>query len=105
MKTPEEVLLEAADYLENRGWTRGVYADENGCLCLAGALNLATIGRAAPYPYSSITDQQWALARQVTDLIEERCGIESGPALAEWNDAPDRTRSEVVSMLRRAAGR
>ncbi len=33
-----EILLEASDILEKKGWCRGTYEDDKGCFCMLGAL-------------------------------------------------------------------
>lgn len=83
---PSEVLSRAADLIEKPGaWTQRRYGSPGRPMCAVGALRAASHDGpyTAPYNY---------LARYVDSA-----------AVSIWNDAPERTQSEVVSVLRAAS--
>jgi hypothetical protein len=99
-----EVLLAAADLLERGTWTQGCYArdaagvavyyneDSARSFCLLGAMRLVAEG----HPHY----------RSARVVLEDHLGVKadgSGPCLGDWNDAPGRTKAEVVAKLREAA--
>ena len=77
-----EILLRAAEILERDGWTQGAYEHDGKC-CMVGALILA--------------GQGWSVAR---NAVRDNIGMEP----IYWNDAKDRTASEVIAKLREVAG-
>lgn len=92
-----EVLLAAADLIEPEGaWTQGELAhdgdgreadplgEEATCWCVSGAIMRAQGDRFLA------TEKFWPLERLI--------GL-----FPLWNDAPERTQSEVVAKLREAA--
>lgn len=96
--TVSEVLEKAADLLEPEGaWTQkqlakaadGKTCDPRSlaavCWCMAGAIQRSTPLDANYEPYLS------AVGATIRNIIPY------------WNDAPDRTQTEVVSALRQAA--
>lgn len=100
--TPSEILLKAADLIEQKGWTQGAYARsgefevsslhrEATCYCTIGAIICAT-GEAR------------MLGRGVVDGTKARLFAMIGDHdIVSWNDTPGRTKEEVVEALRRAA--
>ena len=100
-RTPSAVLLAAADLIERTGWTQGSpAADEQGypvrshsaaaCrFCVAEAIRRACPG----YPNDN-------LDIAAMNLLERHLSTLDIPA---WNDAPGRTKEEVVAALREAA--
>lgn len=96
-----DVLLRAADLLEEFGWCQGKLGGKaDGEMCLMGALMEA--GNDLGTAYTIDRTQPRLVAVGVP------CGPGSGgetgiAAQAEWNDAPERTKTEVVGKLREAA--
>lgn len=117
MKTVKDVLLEAAEILETRGWCQGNYIDpKTGSCCTVGALMLAAGGQ----------DKRFDGGRGVTFD-----GVEGGPmkrqlcydaekvlietvlerdhswftGVLNWNDWSARTVQQVTAALRTAAER
>jgi hypothetical protein len=80
-----QVLSEAAAILEIHGWIRGYLENGNG-YCLIGALRVT---------HASDLDKHEAAVR-----FAMRLNIRS---LAGWNDAPKRTKGEVIAALRTVA--
>jgi hypothetical protein len=48
----KEILLKAADYMEEHGKAQGMYVDEDGQVCAVGAITVAVAGIAS---YSRVT--------------------------------------------------
>lgn len=103
-------LLKAADILEQQGWCQREARDADGRHCLMGAL-AAALGPKAhnhtqdddinfcilSFTWDSEQSNAWRCARV---LLKDEIRADS---LATWNDAKDRTKEEVIDMLRRAA--
>lgn len=101
--TAKDVLIEAINLLETKGWTQHEFArDANGvdvgslsksaaCFCTIGAINAA----------------QHSLTRKVNPSLREdakravRDVIQGG--IAMWNDTKGRTKDEVIEVLKQAA--
>jgi len=86
-----DVLNGAADLIERDGWTKGRYADEFG-YCIAGAIDVA-----AGCFDEQLTQEALQARRAVADVVARNP--------RKWNDAPGRTKAEVVAALRAAATR
>ena len=92
--TPAEIMDGAADLIERTGWTQAVDArDANGgevdidspravCFCMGAALFSASKGPLPP----------------------ESCRLFEQP-VHTWNDAPGRTKAEVLAALRDGAAK
>lgn len=91
MSTPQlptsEVLNKAADLIEERGWTKGWNRHDG--LCLVDAVAEASRGGG------------FFAALSALDRYFDRRPID--PPIYHWNDAPERTASEVIEVLRAAA--
>lgn len=109
--TEADVLRRAADLLEEFGWAQGYYAfSETGAYAAptcSAAVRFCAVG--------AMTRAAWDLTRDEYDFDPDvalglagyrsfdakgrvtSCGV---PA---WNDAPGRTREEVIARLREAA--
>lgn len=79
-----KTLLDAADYIEEHGWCQEfMWAD--GRVCALGAILIAKgTGLSGP------RDRLMAF-------------LKNPESITKWNDAPGRTKDEVVSALREAA--
>lgn len=102
-KTPADVLLAAAELLEKPGaWTQNTFG-LGDCYCVRSAISAA-----AGQPYRSAGDgpAELALAKTLPGFDTTRDGDlfgHSGSVIVRWNDATERTQSEVVAKLREAA--
>jgi hypothetical protein len=122
--TSAEILLKAADVIERNGHHKGDFAnldeiwkaeEEEGIklsrtdcpVCTRGAINIVVAGDPDDCgSYGSFTD---SAAQSLADHL----GLESTVdvpsehhvigAIAEWNDAPERTAEQVVTALRECA--
>lgn len=95
-----EILNKAADIVEQRGHSKGVYSDSTGRVCAVGAINAAILGTTKiehlPIWYSGLDTHA---GRVLHSLV---CADEYW-SITDWNDAPERTKEEVVAALRQAA--
>ena len=97
MTAVADVLNGAAGLIERDGWCQRQYRDENGCRCLAGAID-AVAGEDPEFHWESTEDAVTVRARHaVADVV--------GKNWSSWNDEPGRTKAEVVAVLRAAAER
>lgn len=104
-----EVLEQAADVIRERGWTQG--ENENtrtGQVCLAGAINIVTIGKATYEPSFKLTPgpehADLSHSRRALDAVGVALGPPGWPNdPVEWQDAEGRTVDEVLDALERAA--
>ncbi len=87
----QQVLLEAALYLNTHGWTRGTFKNQLGQVCIMGAF-------ACIVP--DMPDRQAAI---FTALCEFERYV--GQSTASWNDQPHRTKEEVIAALEGAANK
>lgn len=88
------------ELLQSFGWTQGYYArDAEGrkttirdpataCVCLLGAVQKCY----RPNPYR--TDEYWAVLDRIADEL-------GGLRAARWNDAPGRTKEEVIALCKK----
>ena len=94
MERAAAILNRAAELIEKDGWIQGNWR-EHGARCAGQA-----IYDALPYRMDfSASDSAWvAMRRQI--------GKQRGDTMfeiAHWNDAPGRTKDEVIATLKRAA--
>jgi hypothetical protein len=79
------VLDRAADHLTRRGWCQGEWFDPHDRACIGGAVHTY-----APSPVVESLAMSM-VSRAVGDLPDR------------WQDAPGRTKAEVLDALQRAA--
>ncbi len=93
-RTASDVLLAAARYIEEHGWSQGWYA-RDGNVCVYGAINAVLTGTPNPLrPYPTV------LWFEIKARLVRVIGTEDG---WRWNDDPDRTEAEVIAALRAAS--
>lgn len=90
-----QVLLDAADVIRKQGWIQGSYHC-GSYVCMMGAVCYAISKIAVPYklPANKI---------QIFIKAERRLGIFLNEMPANWNDAPGRTKEQVIAALEGAA--
>jgi hypothetical protein len=79
------VLDRAADYITRRGWCRSEWFDLHDRACIGGAVHT------------------YASSPQVESLALSMVEREVGDRPDRWQDAPGRTKAEVIDALQRAA--
>ena len=77
-------LLSAAAYIEEHGWCQGVLRKDTGAVCVVGA-------------FLDINCNYEVFSRSSAAI-----GVPPG-VISRWNDAPSRTKNEVINSLRKAA--
>jgi len=85
-----KALLDAADLIEQRGHAKKTLEDIDGSLCMGGAISMA------------ITGKSFGLH---PDMMEAYCALHDfcGGSFVTYNNAPERTASEVIATLRACA--
>lgn len=92
---PNEILCQAAKIIEDFGWTRGVYGNNDGAVCAVGALRAAITGNFSLGLYSQ------KLAERINaayDTLQTRIG--GSISIVAWNDQRVRTKEEVLAVLK-----
>lgn len=85
------VLILAADYMDQHGLCQGAYM-AMGMVCAFGAMQMV-----APSSWTACNFDAPA------KLLRDHLGLADNKAIVAWNDAPGRTKDEVVVALREAA--
>lgn len=100
----KDILIEAANLLETKGWTQGAFArDANGisisddeesavCFCTIGALNRVSCENVV---CGHNTEGHKAYEHLRNSIGRHR--------VTKWNDYDDRTKEDVINTLRTAA--
>lgn len=96
--TATDLLDDAADLLEQRGWYQDGAQGPNGELCALSAISVAT--NRACVDENTLVHAMRAATQARAAL---RANIEP-PHISVWNDHPDRTAAEVIQTLRDIAG-
>ncbi len=81
-----ECYLKAIEIIEQRGWCQGRLTNPKGEVCITGAIQIAT--------YQSLELQGHTL-----NLLHKNLGT----IISKWNDAPERTKGEVIAKLKEVA--
>lgn len=92
--TPEEICLKAAEIIERNGWNQGSFVSDDGSVCIAGAARMASWGSV----YTK-NDRNLAAYFEARRLIRE---VIQEPDVVEWNDAPQRSKEDVILALKQA---
>jgi hypothetical protein len=119
--TPAEVLRAAALYIERHGWTRWLYFDHAATdspfppACMLGGIHAAVLGATGGHTTDSVSyhHPDAALIRatqrhlaayldpEFVFNIERAC--RATDVIGDWNDAAERTATDVITALRDAA--
>lgn len=97
MRLPEVVLKDAAAYIEQHGWIQGRAMNRNGEVCMVGAVGAVVGCEVFAFGWwANGRDQEQEMTAAI-ELLNQRLGTD---AVAEFNDAPGRTKDEVLRALR-----
>jgi hypothetical protein len=92
--SPKEIIVKTKQAILDRGWVKGDQSPEGVCL-----LRAIEIGAGCSYrSFPNSPDAQMAYMSVV-----QATGARKG-AISCWNDAPGRTRDEVLAVLDAAMG-
>lgn len=101
-----EILDKAADYIDTHGWNQGDYENEDGGVCLAGAVWKVMLPNSRPFKYHSYDEYHSDTAVNVLRKVDQhitKVNRAEWPSVPEFNDAPERTQGEVTDLLRTVA--
>ena len=84
------VLSGAADLLTTEGWCQGEYKNQDGELCLIGAIK-------------AFTPDSYARRSAAYDYVRKAIKHPDNQFLSDWNDEPRRSAGEVIAVLRKAS--
>jgi len=90
-----QMLWDAANLIEERGHAKGALVRVDGSMCALGALNCAATGDPLDHQQRHDVSGFMVAFSSLTKRV--------GGDIVEWNNAPERTKEEVVSELRSAA--
>jgi hypothetical protein len=96
MLSPKDALLEGARLIEVHGHYKGDYGRPDIGFCASGAVWWAIAGR--PRRNVEGVGEENLRYVEVIRLLHDRVG-----AVGPWNDKPERTKEEVVGLLRQVA--
>jgi hypothetical protein len=104
------LLSRAADLMEQFGLAKFVRKDSNGSMCYLGALEEANGGMFSADVYNPLVVEASKRIQKALDLTPAGYRGYHGPetvypvvAVVDWNNAPERTKEEVVEAMRQAA--
>lgn len=80
------ICLKAANIIEQKGWCQKQAIKADGSVCISKALVDAS------YPNGNYNEAR--------DLVIDKLGIRDVMPLTMWNDKPERTKEEVIAVLR-----
>lgn len=87
-------LLDAARYVESRGWCQHAMQSRDGRVCIFGALRAVC----------TYDDQvQAEIVRRLRKAVGFKRRDQHDGAIAKWNDTKGRTKEQVIGALKRAA--
>jgi hypothetical protein len=101
MPEPREILMKAADVIDQRGWFQGLSEDPNGtAVCAMGALCVAV---ALPPDANcwGFGDDDLCAANAAADRFEN--WVEGDLSITEWNDTVAESAEQVTTALRGCA--
>jgi hypothetical protein len=99
-----DVLMKGADLLEKHGHTKHVRVGPDGTMCFLGALNAAQGETSMMGPDTPLTKLASEATAKVLGLEHRHDGVEDyRHAVANWNNAPERTGRQVINAMRKAA--
>lgn len=101
MKSPEQILAEAAHIMEMMGKAKGVFIDMNGAVCLVGAMRQSAFGSAQTTTGNGENCETYWQAREAVDKwLEAEEIYEDAISFSDRNGA-----KRVIAALRDMAKR
>ena len=97
MQLAKDILNKAADLIEEKGHCKERFKDDDGKMCMMGAVTEAFISQ----PFS--WNQEDELASTLWEAVYDEIGHDN--LVSTWNDDPERQPYEVINALRFAAKR
>jgi hypothetical protein len=98
----KRILLRAHEIIEERGWCQLALLEDDGSVCLEGAVMLASGVALLENPACHITprggEAEMASAMNAIRMLRQR--LTSAGDVADWNDEHGRTKDEVLKLIR-----
>lgn len=88
--------------LKEKGWTRGAFVNNDGEVCLVGALRMAIFGTA--HPWMRETEENLAAWRRLDNAYSVVYDV-TVTRPEKFNDMPGQKRRRVIRALREAEAR
>lgn len=108
--TPSAKLYrDAVEVVRTRGHAKGTLKDNNGCVCLLGALNAAAFGGPTLWDGGDLTEcwepVAYDLLKHLPETLTPAVAAVTTPVgrVVTWNDEAERTPEEVINLFERAA--
>lgn len=89
-----DLLQKTRDVVES-GWMKGMFGDGQGRYCLSGALRLAESG----YFKNGLREAGKEAYQLLCDQVNKWYGTTGINSVTGWNDAPDRTHRDVLTLI------
>jgi len=96
LPSPSRILSDAADYMDEHGWCQHVSQDEQGRVCLLGAV-MVTAG------YTDRNEIRIVPILDRMDKLAQNKALSCNILFDEWNDCVCSSKEEAVAFLREAA--
>lgn len=95
-----DLLAASREYIEKHGWCKGRYEDGYGRVCSVGSLP-AAMGIKYYNFWDMATPEQRTQLRDAEQALLNALGTPNVP-IPHWNDAPDRTKQDVLDLFAKA---
>ena len=99
-----EVAGKAADLMATYGHVKCTAQDDEGRMCIGGAVSMALTGDAYGAWQS---DDFWEVLQNAGEILFERGAVKAADCSIPvwWNNRPETTEGEVIALLRETARR
>lgn len=97
---PSDLLYQAIAVLEERGWCQHISEDAQGRVCLGGSLEAA---RKNAHEATRAWLEVWRQRQAYRTAMQTLVTAIAPYTIPLYNDAPERSVEDVISMLKRAA--
>jgi 8-oxo-dGTP pyrophosphatase MutT (NUDIX family) len=99
--TTKQVLEEAANIIEKRGWVQKDWETTDGAVCAFGAMRHAAYG--CLFTSDITNDHIYFEARKALEIQVHKSVGDEYYSVPQWNDQKDQTKDNVVKIIRLAA--
>lgn len=90
MNSKVELLIKTKNYLLENGWAQRTFEDDNGGVCLLGAMN-----RSAGWSHNATKLREAVYG----DMVEALTATGELSGIMIWNDSKERTFNDVMDFL------
>lgn len=102
-------ILRAANYINEHGWCQHLVETPGGAVCLQGALFKTMDPQCMKYrlewgiAWRTAPSEYLNAEKRVYNYLQHKGMIGNYKGSHNWNDAPGRTKDEVINLLREVA--